>query len=40
MDLSRLREHMRGEHQADSTQVETLYLSARVEARKTQRSRT
>lgn len=40
IDLSRLREHLRSEHQADSTQVETLYLTARIEARKVQRSRT
>ncbi|HTP56358.1 MAG TPA: hypothetical protein VML53_06840 [Thermoplasmata archaeon] len=38
-DLSRLREHLRSEHQADSTQVESLYLNARIEARRAQRSR-
>ncbi|HTP53887.1 MAG TPA: hypothetical protein VML94_02845 [Thermoplasmata archaeon] len=40
IDLARMREHLRGEHQADSTKVEALYLTARVEARKSQRSRT
>ncbi len=40
IDLARLREHLRGMHQADSTQVEALILSARIEARKTQRART
>jgi hypothetical protein len=40
VDLGRLREHLRSEHQAGSTEVETLYLTARIEARKTQRSRT
>ena len=39
IDLSRLREHLRSEHQAGSSQVEALYLNARIEARKTQRSR-
>ncbi|MGB6501672.1 MAG: hypothetical protein WBG19_09825 [Thermoplasmata archaeon] len=39
IDLARLREHLRGEHRADSTQVEALYLSARIEARKSQRAR-
>ncbi len=40
IDLARLREHLRGMHQADSTQVEALLLSARIEARKSQRART
>jgi len=39
IDLTRMREHLRLEHQADSTQVENLYLTARIEARKAQRSR-
>ena len=39
VDLAQLREHLRGEHQSDSTQVESLYLTARVEARKAQRAR-
>ncbi|MFY9717366.1 MAG: hypothetical protein WAK40_05470 [Thermoplasmata archaeon] len=40
IDLARMREHLRGEHQADSTKVEAMYLNARVQARKSQRSRT
>jgi hypothetical protein len=40
IDLARLREHLRAEHHSDSAQVEALYLSARIEARKTQRART
>jgi hypothetical protein len=39
-DLARLREHLRSEHQSGSTEVDTLYLTARIEARKAQRSRT
>lgn len=39
IDIARMREHLRLEHQVDSSQVEALYLSARVEARKAQRSR-
>jgi len=40
VDIARLREHLRSEHQTDSTKVEALYLNARIEARRTQRSRT
>jgi CRISPR/Cas system CSM-associated protein Csm2 small subunit len=39
IDIARMREHLRLEHQVDSSQVETLYLNARVEARRAQRSR-
>jgi hypothetical protein len=39
IDLTRMREHLRLDHQADSTKVENLYLTARIEARKAQRSR-
>jgi len=40
VDLSRMREHLRADHQADSSHVENLVLSARIEARRSQRSRT
>lgn len=39
VELPRLREHLRSEHQADTTTVETQYLSARIEARRSQRAR-
>ena len=39
IDIARMREHLRLEHQMDTSHVETLYLNARVEARRSQRSR-
>ena len=38
IELARMREHLRSEHQIDSAQLETLYLGARVEARRARRS--
>jgi hypothetical protein len=38
VELARMREHLRSEHQVDSAQLETLYLDARVEARRARRS--
>lgn len=39
VDLASFREHLRAQHHTDSSQVETLYLSARIEARRSQRAR-
>jgi hypothetical protein len=38
IELVRMREHLRAAHQVDSSQLETMYLDARVEARRTRRS--
>ena len=38
IELVRMREHLRSAHQVDSSQLETLYLDARVEARRSRRS--
>jgi hypothetical protein len=34
IELARMKEHLRGEHQSVSSEVESLYLSARIEARR------
>jgi len=34
IELVRMREHLRSAHQVDSSQLETLYLDARIEARR------
>jgi len=34
-----MREHLRSEHQVDSSNLETMYLDARIEARRSNRSR-
>ncbi len=38
IDLVRMREHLRADHQVDSARLEGLYLDARVEARRARRS--
>jgi hypothetical protein len=38
IELVRMREHLRSAHQVDSAQLETLYLDARIEARRSRRS--
>jgi hypothetical protein len=38
IELVRMREHLRSAHQVDSAQLETMYLDARVEARRSRRS--
>jgi hypothetical protein len=38
VELARMRDHLRTEHQVDSAQLEGLYLGARVEARRARRS--
>ncbi|MGD0588615.1 MAG: hypothetical protein ABSA63_07500 [Thermoplasmata archaeon] len=39
VELVRMREHLRSEHQVDSSNLETMYLDARIEARRSHRSR-
>lgn len=39
IELVRMREHLRSEHQVDSAKLESLYLDARIEARRARRSR-
>ncbi|HEY1197375.1 MAG TPA: hypothetical protein VGG32_01435 [Thermoplasmata archaeon] len=38
IDLAHMREHLRSEHQVSSAELETMYLDARVEARRSRRS--
>ncbi|HXW66650.1 MAG TPA: hypothetical protein VEL82_02040 [Thermoplasmata archaeon] len=40
VELARLREHLRSEHSATSADVDSAYLSARIEARRSRRSQT
>lgn len=39
LEIARLKEHLRSEHQLDSTNVESAYLSAMMEVRRARRSR-
>lgn len=39
VELVRMREHLRTEHQVDSSTLEKAYLDARIEARRSRRSR-
>jgi hypothetical protein len=38
VDLTRMKEHLRTDHQSVSAEVESLYLSARIEARRRRHS--
>ncbi|MGA8663944.1 MAG: hypothetical protein WB809_02595 [Thermoplasmata archaeon] len=38
IDLVRMKEHLRSEHQSVSSEVESLYLTARIEARRRRHS--
>jgi len=38
VELVRMREHLRTEHQVGSAELETMYLDARIEARRSRRS--
>lgn len=38
IELVRMKEHLRAEHQSVSSEVESLYLTARIEARRRHRS--
>jgi hypothetical protein len=38
VELVRMREHLRSEHQVGSADLETMYLDARIEARRSRRS--
>jgi hypothetical protein len=38
MELVRMREHLRAEHQVSAADLDSFYLSARIEARKSRRS--
>jgi hypothetical protein len=38
VDLAHMREHLRSEHQLGSAEVDTMFLDARVEARRSRRS--
>jgi hypothetical protein len=38
VELARLREHLRSEHQSTSADVDSAYLNARIEARRGRRS--
>ncbi|MGA7476302.1 MAG: hypothetical protein WBW47_03675 [Thermoplasmata archaeon] len=38
IDLAHMREHLRSEHQLGSAEVDTMFLDARVEARRSRRS--
>jgi hypothetical protein len=38
IELVRMKEHLRSEHQSVSSEVEALYLSARIEARRRRHS--
>ncbi len=38
VELARLREHLRAEHQSNSADVDSAYLNARIEARRGRRS--
>jgi hypothetical protein len=39
VELMRMREHLRADHQVDSSALEKHYLDARIEARRSRRSR-
>jgi hypothetical protein len=39
VELAHMREHLRTEHQVGSAELETMYLDARIEARRSRRSR-
>jgi len=39
VELIRMREHLRTEHQVGSSELENMYLDARIEARRARRSR-
>jgi hypothetical protein len=39
VELAHMREHLRAEHQVGSAELETMYLDARIEARRGRRSR-
>ncbi|HXQ78829.1 MAG: hypothetical protein WB788_06675 [Thermoplasmata archaeon] len=38
IELVRMRDHLRSEHQVASGELETMYLDARIEARRSRRS--
>jgi hypothetical protein len=38
VELVRMRDHLRTAHQVDSAQLETMYLEARIQARRNRRS--
>lgn len=38
IELVRMREHLRAEHQVGAAELDSYYLSARIEARRTRRS--
>jgi hypothetical protein len=38
VELARLREHLRSEHQSTSADVDSAYLNARIEAKRSRRS--
>jgi hypothetical protein len=38
VELARLRDHLRSEHQATSAEVDTGYLNARIEAKRARRN--
>jgi hypothetical protein len=38
VELAHMREHLRTEHQVGSSELETMYLDARIEARRSRRS--
>ncbi|HKN07072.1 MAG TPA: hypothetical protein VJ021_05670 [Thermoplasmata archaeon] len=38
VELVRMRDHLRSEHQVASADLETMYLDARIEARRSRRS--
>ena len=38
IELVRMRDHLRTEHQVSSAELETMYLDARIEARRSRRS--
>jgi hypothetical protein len=40
VELARLREHLRSEHGSSSAELDTIYLNARIEAKRTRRSQT
>jgi hypothetical protein len=37
VELARLREHLRSEHGSNSADLDTIYLNARIEAKRTRR---
>jgi hypothetical protein len=39
IELIRMRDHLRSEHQVGSAELETMYLDARIEARRLRRTR-